>query len=325
MANEDSTAPVVGRFFHHRIDRAQRTAVLRNVFLNSDPGWWRAFAVMMVLSSVVATFGLSQNSAATVIGAMIIAPLAAPIIGLGGSLAAGWPHQALRMLGVAAAAAAGAIAIVFALGLALPNVTPDAQVLARTSPDLRDLGVALAAGAAGAYAYTKSSLSSALVGVAIAVALVPPLGTIGLMLEEHRWTLAGGAMTLFTTNLVGITLSAALVLLATGFVPFPRLRSRSLGMMLGLSAATLAVAVVTVPLAIVYSKVMSTTGTQTDVYRQVGMTIGAGNTAAQVLKVDVNGNQVVIHVSDPGAAPPAAQFEIDLRDEIGADVQVTIK
>lgn len=229
------------------------------------------------------------------------------------------------MAGVVAIGATAVVVIAVLLGLLLPNESPNAQILARTSPDLRDLGVALLAGAAGAYAYTKAALSSTLVGVAIAVALVPPLATVGLMLEEHRWTLAGGAITLFAANLVGITVAAAVVLLSTGFVPLPRLRDRSLGVIVGLIATAVAAAAVTVPLAFAYRRAMDATGQQTDVYRQVGATIGVGNTATDVLDVDVNGTDVVIAVSDRGAAPSVSTFEADLRDELGPGVSVTVK
>ena len=278
---------------------------------------------MLLLSGGLATLGLSQNSAATVIGSMIIAPLGAPIVGLGGALAAAWPSEAARMLAVVVVGAATVVAVAALLGVVLPDVTPDAQILARTDPDLRDLGVAILAGSAGAYAYTKSSLSSTLVGEAIAVALVPPLATIGLMLVEQRWTLALGATTLFTANFVGITIAAAVVLLVTGFVPLPRLRERSAGMIVGLVVSSMVDGAIAVPLSVAYAKAMSATGTQSDEYRQVNATIGVGNTAADVLDIDVNGNVVTIDVSNPDAAPTPAEFRVDLVDEIGPGVSVT--
>jgi uncharacterized hydrophobic protein (TIGR00271 family) len=321
----ESPNPAPGRLLHRHIDTDRQVAVLRSVFLDSDPRWWAPFTVMLVLSAGIATLGLSQNSAATVIGAMIIAPLGAPIIALGGSLAAAWPRESVRMSGVIAIGATAVVGIAVLLGFLLPNATPNAQILARTSPDLRDLGVALLAGAAGAYAYTKSSLSSTLVGVAIAVALVPPLATVGLTVEEHRWTLAGGALTLFATNLVGITVAASVVMLSTGFVPVPRLRDRSIGVVVGVGAAVIAAVAITVPLAVAYAKVKTATGQQTEIYRQVGSTLGVGNTATHVVKIDVSGNEVVIDLSDPAAAPGPADFEADLRDEVGPDVSVTVK
>jgi uncharacterized hydrophobic protein (TIGR00271 family) len=217
-----------GWLFRRRISRADRSEVLLKVIYDSDPRWFAAFVVMLALSAGIASLGLSQNSAATVIGAMVIAPLGDPMAALGGAIALAWPRETLRMLLVTAAGAALVVAVAFLIGLLLPTSTPDAQILARTSPDLRDLGVALMAGAAGAYAKTRNKLASTLTGVAIAVALVPPLATVGLMLEEHRFALARGAAVLFAANLIGIVLAATLVLLLTGYAPLPRLRRAGL-------------------------------------------------------------------------------------------------
>ena len=322
---EDETEVPAGFFFPRRIPAARRAEVLHNVFLDSAPRWRSSFIVMLLLSGGIATLGLSQDSAATVIGSMIIAPLGAPIVGLGAGVALFWPRESIRMLATVAAGAASVVVIAFLFGLVLPNETPTAQILARTNPDLRDLGVAVLAGAAGAYSYTRASLSSALVGVAIAVALVPPLATVGLMLEEGHWTLAQGAITLFMANFAGITVAAAAVLLVTGFVPRPRLRGRSLGVVGGLVATATLVGAVAVPLTATYRSLMNSTQTRTDVYRQVTATVGAGNTATVVHKIDISGNVVTIDLSDPDAAPSASTFEADLIDEVGPDVRVVLE
>ena len=253
----DEVEDLTGLLVRHRITRQERATVLHDVFFDSDPRWGSAFVVMLALSAGIATLGLSQNSAATVIGSMIVAPLGSPIVGLGGAIAAVWPRQVARMAGVVLGGALLVVAVSYTLGLLLPNATPDAQILARTSPDLRDLGVAVFAGAAGAYARTRPSQSSALVGVAIAVALVPPLGTIGLMLEEGHWSLAQGAATRFGANFVGITLSAAIVLLVTGFVPVPRFGKRGIGLVAGLASVVALAAVIMAPLSIAYKSALA--------------------------------------------------------------------
>lgn len=314
-------------FFERRIEAADRAKVLRNVFLDSDDRWMSAFIVMLLLAGGVATFGLSQDSAATVIGSMIIAPLGAPIVGLGASLALAWPRQSLKMFGVVVGGAAAVVLAAVILGLFLPDGTPTAQILARTNPDLRDLGVAVLAGAAGAYTQTRPSLSSSLVGVAIAVALVPPLAAVGLMLEEGRWGLAKGAFTLFAANLVGITLAVAVVLLLTGFVPVPHLRERSGAVLAGLGGAVLAVTIVAGPLSVAYSRASTSAQNLTAVNAQVAATLGSTTSGVDVSKVDVNGDHVTIKVTDPGSGsvPMAADFENDLVDELGPNVKVTLE
>lgn len=111
-----------------------------------------------------------------------------------------------------------------------------------------DLGVAIAAGLAGGYVLTHSRASSSLPGVAIAVALVPPLATVGISLELGATSAAGGALLLFTTNLVAIVLSAMIVMLASGFVPADtRIMVRG-RLSAGLAVALLATIGVAVPL-----------------------------------------------------------------------------
>ena len=165
---------VQGVWFRHRLEIKDRAEVLQRVFLDSDPRWLSAFIILLLLSGGLATLGLSSDSAATVIGSMVVAPLGGPIMALGGSIAIVWPRQAVKMFLTIVIGAAAVVIVAYIMGIFLPNATPNAQLLARTSPDLRDLGVALLAGAAGAYAQTRRSLATSLVGVAIAVALVPP-------------------------------------------------------------------------------------------------------------------------------------------------------
>ncbi|GEM_PF-2537511 len=122
-------------------------------------------------------------------------------------------------------------------------------------------------------------------GVAIAVHLAMPLTAIGLMLEEQRWTLAAGAFTLFGANLVGITIAAAAVLIVTGFVPLPRLRTATTGVVAGLIGASLAVVAVAIPLGIAYNRAMNTTRTQAAVTRRIAETIGGGNSVVMLCRV----------------------------------------
>jgi len=281
------------------------------------------FVIMLGLSAGIATFGLSQDSAATVIGAMVIAPLAEPITALGGAIALAWPRETLRVFLVAVAGAILVIGIAFLIGVLLPRATPTGQILARTSPDLRDLGVALLAGAAGAYAKTRNELASTLTGVAIAVALVPPLAAVGLMLEEHRLTLAKGAVVLFSANLIGMVLAATAVLLITGYAPFPRLRRSGWKPIAGLAAALAAAVLVAIPLTNTYLRVLDDTSLTSAVDRQVIATLGL-QSGVVVDHIAVDGSRVTVDLSGEGAVPPASSFEQDLIDELGPDVTVTI-
>ena len=112
-----------------------------------------------------------------------------------------------------------AIGVATVITAFLPHLLPTPEILARTSPNLLDLGVALAAGAAAAWAVSRSSVAAALPGVAIAVALVPPLGVVGYGLGTSQFWISGGAFLLFLTNLAAIVLVGALVFVLLGFRP----------------------------------------------------------------------------------------------------------
>ncbi|MEM9596100.1 MAG: DUF389 domain-containing protein [Acidobacteriota bacterium] len=177
------------------------------------------FYLLITLASIIASLGLMQSSAAVIIGAMLVAPLMSPILAMGHAIARGHLRSARRgavstIRGVAVAVAAGA-----ACALVTPSARPTAEMLARGAPGLLDLGVALASGAAAAYASSRSSLSAALPGVAIAAALVPPLCVVGYGLGASELGLAGGALLLFVTNLFAIVLASTTMFLALGFRP----------------------------------------------------------------------------------------------------------
>jgi uncharacterized hydrophobic protein (TIGR00271 family) len=183
------------------------------------------FFLLVVLSAVIATLGLLTNSAAVIIGAMLVAPLMSPIIGIGLASLTG-DARLFRDAGVALVRGAF-LAILMAVFLAwtntyLPFVTLQdlpAEVLSRTRPSPIDLTIALAGGMAAAFALVMPSISAALPGVAIATALMPPLCTVGIGIAIGRWDVAGGAMLLFLTNAVTIAFAGTLVFFALGFTP----------------------------------------------------------------------------------------------------------
>jgi len=183
------------------------------------------FFLLVVLSAVIATLGLLTDSAAVIIGAMLVAPLMSPIIGIGLASLTG-DARLFRDSGVALVRGAF-LAIFMAVLLAwvnryLPFITLQelpAEVTSRTRPSPIDLTVALAGGMAAAFALAMPSISAALPGVAIATALMPPLCVIGVGIAMGRWDVAGGAALLFLTNAVTIAFAAMLVFFALGFSP----------------------------------------------------------------------------------------------------------
>jgi len=177
------------------------------------------FNTMTILSAIIASLGLLLNSSAVIIGAMIIAPLMSSLLGTSLSVVQG--DQ--RMLRLSLRTLIQGILLVFAASLFLGWLVPGSditdQMLGRTSPTLLDLGVALASGAAAAYATSRREAAGALSGVAIAVALVPPLATVGLLVGSGELSLGVQALLLFLTNLVAIVSAAVVVFLWMGFHP----------------------------------------------------------------------------------------------------------
>ncbi|HUV70392.1 MAG TPA: DUF389 domain-containing protein [Terracidiphilus sp.] len=182
----------------------------------------------IVFSAGIAAFGLVLNSPAVIIGAMLISPLMGPIMAMGLALAAGDLYLVIKAIANLLASVSLAIGFSAIIVWLLPfhSITP--EILARINPTLLDLGVALFSGLAGSVAVCRFGGGEAvttLPGVAIAVALMPPLCTIGFGLGSGFNTrIMGGAGLLFLTNLVAIVASAFAVFLLVG-MDSPEVRS----------------------------------------------------------------------------------------------------
>lgn len=205
---------VVERFVP-QIDRENRISLVDRV--QSSSNWDFDFFVLMLLSTVIAAIGLIQNSAAVVIGAMLVAPLMTPLLGLGLALVQGNPvlakislHSVLLGLGVS-------LLVGFLTGVLTPGFDePTREMLGRGGPGVLDIFVAFASGLAAAYASSRPGLLAALPGVAIAAALVPPIATSGLALSLGNIPLAVGALVLFVINMVTIVFATMVTFWVVG-------------------------------------------------------------------------------------------------------------
>lgn len=201
-----------------QIDRERRVKLVDNLQINSQFNF--DFGALISLSTLIAALGLVRDSSAVVIGAMLVAPLMTPLVAMGFALVQGnlkLIRSALRSVawGFAIALLIGA-SIGLMLRLFAPGLEISEQMADRGSPNFLDLIVALASGVAAAYAMGRPNLISALPGVAIAAALVPPIATSGLALTMGDLTLAGGASLLFFTNIVAIVLGTAITFWCVG-------------------------------------------------------------------------------------------------------------
>ena len=182
------------------------------------------FLIMLVLAGVIAIAGVLADSTATVIGAMIIAPLGTPILGIALGLVTG--HLGLVLRSLAWVLAGLAIVVLLGLLFAIVVVDPaslstNSQVIGRTSPGLLDLLAALATGTAGAFAMSRRDLSAVLPGVAISISLVPPLGVVGVCVGEGAWDAAFGAFLLFLSNVVALVIAGSIVFTIAGYAVEP--------------------------------------------------------------------------------------------------------
>jgi uncharacterized hydrophobic protein (TIGR00271 family) len=185
--------------------------------IREDASFSNAQLLMNALAATIASYGLFANSPAVVIGAMLVAMLMGPIVGVSLALVDSDARILQKSLLSLLSGVAAVIVAAFIIGTVHKEIPITSEIMARTAPNFLDLMIALAGGAAGAYATVSFRLSLALVGVAIATALVPPLSSASILLARGEARLAFGAIELALVNLVAIQFSASVVLWLTGF------------------------------------------------------------------------------------------------------------
>jgi uncharacterized hydrophobic protein (TIGR00271 family) len=282
----------------------QRLDILDQLFFEGEAHmpYVKQFYLLLALSALIATLGLVRNSPAVVIGAMLLSPLMTPILAFTASLVMGWPVRASRTV----IRLVFATVFVFSIAYLLPvifrvptNVVIPAEIIARTGPRMAELLIGLCAGIAAAYMLIHKETISVLPGVAISVALVPPLCATGILAYLKEYVLAWQAFVLYATNLVAIILTAGIVLLLTGLKPAVKDLKLNLRVAAGMILITLFVALVAVPLSI------RTFNDLQDRYdRQVAISVikdWIGENNVEIIDVDVEGNllQVFLRINLP--------------------------
>lgn len=209
------------------------------------------FFCLLILAASIATYGLLGNSLAVVIGAMIVAPLMQPIMGLAFSVSIGDRRTIASSLMVSLGGILTAITVGFILTLPMARlIQPEGidQIMTRTAPGLMDLLAALATGFAGAFAISRKDVSDTLPGVAIAVSLVPPLANVGILLALGKITLALGSLLLFVTNYLAILLTGSLIFGLMGFSRVALFQSSSRAKRRAIAIALVALLIIMIPL-----------------------------------------------------------------------------
>jgi uncharacterized hydrophobic protein (TIGR00271 family) len=278
-------------------------------------GYW----VLLILSTTIATLAILADSTAVVIGAMLVAPLMTPILGVSAGIVNGWMGRVSRAFVTVAGGVAVSIFTAWIVAGWAPHIVPiatNSQVLSRTSPTLLDMMIAVAAGAAGAYATVDKRVSSSITGVAIAVALVPPLGVVGVTLSTGTYGDAGGAFLLFLTNFVMIVLAASLVFVLTGFALIAKLKENQEKMKTIIITVVLGALVVMVPLAFTSEGILTSASRQSTARDVTELWLG-DQEGLELNKVEVKGSDVVIIVTGEGDVPSISVLNGNLSESFG--------
>jgi uncharacterized hydrophobic protein (TIGR00271 family) len=277
--------------------------------------------MLLILASVIAGAGVMADSTATVIGAMIVAPLMTPILGTVLCLV----RADLRNLATCLVlVVAGALAVI-AVGLMLGTLTPvdvvaatNSQVSGRVHPRLIDLVGALATGAVGAFAMVRSDVSDTLPGVAISISLVPPLAVVGLTLQSGASGESLGALLLFLTNVGAILLSGLVVmsLYRVRRVVAEGAPVRAYGSRAATVVVIAIVAALALPLSVTSQRVAEQALTRSEV-ADVARS-WASDRGWEVLAVDTDDAGTLVRTAGPLPIPEPASFRAAL-DEGGLE------
>jgi uncharacterized hydrophobic protein (TIGR00271 family) len=275
------------------------------------------FWILLLLASVIAAAGVVGDSTATVIGAMIVAPLMLPIQGTMLGVVLGDRANLARSILLVVAGALAAVAIGWLVGTVVPRdviAATNSQVAARVNPRLIDLLAALGTGIVGSVALVRRDISDTLPGVAIAISLVPPLSVVGLTIEAGAYAEARGALLLFLTNVVAILGTGIAVMALYGVhraVPLaPTAARRAVNRRNGVLVIVAMVVIVIVPLAAASARIASDTRRESTV-----------NSAAEdwatavgwdVVSLTTRNGEVLVRLEGPLPLPSTNSLRADL-------------
>jgi len=282
-----------------------------------------AFWTMLLLAAVIASAGVLADSTATVIGAMIIAPLSTPIMGIALSITKRERNGATKYV-------IGGGLVVVLVGLCFSALLPgsydlatNSQITGRTSPSMLDLVAALATGLAGAVAFARRDVAAILPGVAIAISLVPPLAVVGVCLGQGDAGLALGALVLFLSNLVALVLAGTAVFTTLGYraeATTARAHSR------GAAYATMAVLLILVVVPLLANSVVSyVLATWTGRVKDVASQWVASVPGATVTSVDNASTTLYVHVRTPSTVPSADDLMRRLKGKIPDGLHIVVE
>jgi uncharacterized hydrophobic protein (TIGR00271 family) len=285
------------------------------------------FFTLLLLATVIANYGVLSNSTATVIGAMIVAPLMGPMMAMTSAVVMGSLPRALRALALTVAGIIAVILFSFLLSLIIPSFTisftSNGEITSRINPGLYALLTALGAGAAGAFIISRAEIADALGGVAIAISLVPPLCVVGISLRCGQLSAAIGSFLLFMTNFLAILFAGGVVLMIVGLgksaVSIEQIRLRRRGIILFVVCLVL----IAIPLSLTaYQNIVAIEDNNTATVTVQNWLQG---TSYQVDTVSVNGRVVSVTVDGTGQTKPLQQLANQLARALGRPILLNIR
>ena len=290
------------------------------------------FFTLMGFASVIASMGVISDSTAVVIGAMLVAPLMTPLMGMAISLVMGWPNRLTRASTLALGGIVFAIAIGLMLGLTVPatiDTATNAQILGRSSPTVLDLITAVAAGGAGAYGLSRPDVSDSLPGVAIAISLVPPLTVVGIALSQGDFTSAFGSLLLFATNMVAILIVGGLTFVLTGVTPIDQVSGNQDRVRTALGATATGAILVLGALLLNGDQIATDALQQSTVDDEIEAWL-PDNSRHRVVEARIQGNVVAAVIIGPAEGLPevrplAERLSDELDREITVDISLVVE
>ncbi|MCX7792372.1 MAG: DUF389 domain-containing protein [Chloroflexaceae bacterium] len=285
------------------------------------------FFVLLVLATVIATYGVLSDSTATVIGAMIVAPLMGPIMATTAAVVMGSLPRALRALALVVAGVVTVVVLSYLLAAIVPDVaisfTGNGEIASRINPNLYALLTALGAGAAGAFITSRAEIADSIGGVAIAISLVPPLCVVGIALEQGQHGPALGAMLLFLTNFLAILLAGGIVFVALGLGALALTPQQAQLRRRAFTIFAAGMLIVALPLSVTsYHAVQDAN----DARRATGaVEHWLEGADYDVLIVNVNGQEVRVAVEGAGELKPAQELADSLAEALNRPVIVVLR
>ncbi|MFN2247949.1 MAG: TIGR00341 family protein [Candidatus Promineifilaceae bacterium] len=284
------------------------------------------FFTLLILATIIATAGVLGDSTATVIGAMIIAPLMTPIMATTTGIITGNMTRALNRFLLVVGGVFVVIALSMVMGALYQGVisfSDNSQITSRISPRMIDLVAALASGAAGAFCLSRDDIADSLPGVAISISLVPPLCVVGISISAGQWSAAGGAFLLFMTNFLAILLAGGAVLAVLC------LNSAALNQVKGTARRNtyavilLAVLLVSIPLIVTGRQITQQAITEI-VSRHVAEEWASGS-GYHVRQVQSTGNSLYIAVLGSGDSPSTDELFGEIETAVGRPLDISLE